>query len=85
MSAFARLYRADQFLDAVVRKINSLARQAGPDEAWHYDPEYRESRERAVRVLTRAVNHYQRAAERDRAERGTQSLTQSLTRSLTRR
>jgi len=66
MTDFTRAERADRWLGVVRDWIYDRTHDVGID-AWNYAPAQRESRERAVRLLVRAVNRREREISRLRA------------------
>jgi len=63
MADFTGAERADRWLAAVRDWIYDRTHAVGID-AWNYAPEQRESRERSVRLLVRAVNRREREISR---------------------
>jgi len=69
VSDFSRAERADNWLGKVRDWFYDKTGAVGVD-AWNYDPALRQTRERSVRLLVRAVNRRERAIA-DLAARGT--------------
>lgn len=61
MTDFRRLDSADSFLGSLTRWVHGAVQRTGP-EAWNYDPAMRETRERALRLMVRAVKKRDRLA-----------------------
>ena len=68
MTDFERAERADRWLAAVSDWIYDRTHAIGID-AWNFDPAQRESRERACRLLARAVSRREQEIVRLNTER----------------